>query len=170
MFSTMKNPAFLSGLYLLMAFAVVPVQAIACDEHAKISGKVVSVSDGDTLTLLTADKQQIKVRIHGIDAPENSQPYGQKAKQELSSLCFGTEAKLLPVEKDRYKRTVAQVTCREKDAGVEMVKQGAAWAYRKYSKNTKLLAAEQEAQEKRVGISALQEDQRVPPWEWRRKR
>nr|WP_256657335.1 thermonuclease family protein [Pseudomonas sp. 2FE] len=56
---------------------------------SEISCKVVAISDGDTFTCLDASRSQIKVRMANIDTPESKQPYGQKAKQELSELLFG---------------------------------------------------------------------------------
>ncbi|MFC7611356.1 thermonuclease family protein [Teichococcus aestuarii] len=59
-----------------------PVRAV------ELLGQVVGISDGDTLTLLTPERQQVRVRLHGIDAPESRQPYGTRAQQELSTLAF----------------------------------------------------------------------------------
>lgn len=102
------------------------------------AGKVVGIADGDTLTLLTADKRQIKVRLAEIDAPESGQPYGRHAKQVLSDLAFGRQARVRVVDRDRYGR----------DPG--------------------LFALEEEARKQRRGLWALPEAQKIPPWEWRR--
>ena len=72
---------------------------------------VISISDGDTLTVLNADKQQVKIRLAEIDAPEIGQPFGSKSKQSLSDLCFGKQAKVNPRVKDQYGHTVAHVSC-----------------------------------------------------------
>ena len=74
-----------------------------------INGKVISIADGDTLTLLAADNQQIKVRFAGIDCPEKNQAYGTKAKQALSGKVFGRQVTLKNTSKDRYGRTVLSV-------------------------------------------------------------
>ncbi|TYP80286.1 nuclease-like protein [Nitrosomonas communis] len=76
-----KRVLFLVLLYL----AFLPLFA-AFQEHI---GRVVAISDGDTLTILDDRKQQIKVRLAEIDTPESAQPYGSRAKQELSRLVFG---------------------------------------------------------------------------------
>jgi endonuclease YncB( thermonuclease family) len=73
---------FLSALLILLFSAV---------HAADLSGRVVGISDGDTFTLLTADKEQIKIRLAEIDAPESGQPYGNKSKQVLSGLIFGKD-------------------------------------------------------------------------------
>jgi endonuclease YncB( thermonuclease family) len=70
----------------------------------------VGIADGDTLTVLTASRQQHKIRLAEIDASEKSQPFGTQSKQSLSDLCFGKEAEVRPRATDHYKRTIAQVT------------------------------------------------------------
>jgi endonuclease YncB( thermonuclease family) len=104
--------------------------------HAEtFSGKVVLVADGDTITVLTQSKQQHKIRLAEIDAPEKTQPFGTKSKQSLSDVCFGKEAEITPRAVDRYKRTVARVRCEGVDANAEQVNRGMAWVYRKYAKD-----------------------------------
>jgi len=72
------------------------------------SGRVVGVTDGDTLTLLVEGKRQIKVRLAEIDTPESRQPYGNRSKQELSALAFNREARVCVQDTDRYGRTVGR--------------------------------------------------------------
>lgn len=135
--------------------------------HADLTGKVVAVADGDTLTLLR-DREQIKVRLVEIDAPEKSQPHGNRSKQSLSELCFDKIAALADQGKDKYGRTLARVTCDGIDANTEQVRRGMAWVYRKYAPvDSPLYAAENKAKEARRGLWADAEP--VPPWEWRRE-
>ena len=119
---------------------------ILCPAHAAtISGRVVGVHDGDTLTLLTAEKRQVKIRLAEIDTPESAQPYGSRAKQALSDLVFG-KAVLVDVQDiDRYGRTVGRVSVNGTDVNAALVAAGAAWVYRQYSKDPQLLALEAEA-------------------------
>ena len=152
----------LVGLWLL----VVSVAAFAAD----LSGKVVGVSDGDTLTLLVPDGasfKQVKIRLGQIDTPESGQPYGQRAKQALSDLAFGKEARVVVQDTDRYGRTVGRVYVGSVDVNAELVKQGAAWVYRQYLKEQSLLALESEAKAAKRGLWGLPEAERMPPWEWR---
>lgn len=135
--------------------------------HADFTGKVVAVADGDTLTVLR-DRDQIRVRLVEIDAPEKAQAFGNRSKQSLSDLCFGKTASLAEQGQDRYGRTLAQVTCNEIDANVEQVRRGMAWVYRKYApKDSPLYAAESEAKAARRGLWVDADP--TPPWEWRYK-
>jgi endonuclease YncB( thermonuclease family) len=134
-----------------------------------LTGKVVGVHDGDTLTLLVAGNQPVKVRLAGIDAPELDQAYGQQAKQALSALAFGQEVKVDGSGPDKYGRTLGTVWVGTVNVNAELVKQGAAWVYRKYPHDPQLLVLEVQAQTTKQGLWALQADQRCPPWDWRRK-
>ncbi len=132
-------------------------------------GKVIAVHDGDTLTLLPANKQQVKVRLGEIDTPELAQPYGSKAKVALSDLVFGREVRVVVQDIDRYGRTVGRVYVGSTDVNAELVKTGAAWVYRQYLRDQSLLPLEAQAKADKAGLWALQPDQRLPPWEWRRQ-
>jgi endonuclease YncB( thermonuclease family) len=132
------------------------------------TGKVVGITDGDTLTLLTAEKKQIKVRLAEIDTPEKRQPYGTRAREALSSLAFGKQARVEVQDVDRYGRSVGKVYIGNVDINREMVKQGAAWIYRQYNKDKSLLDVESEAKAAKRGLWSLPEAERMPPWEWRK--
>ena len=104
---------------------------------------------------------QIKVRLVEIDAPEKSQTFGNRFKQALAAMVFGKVVQ----GKDRYKRTLGRVLVDGVDANAEMVRQGYAWVYLKYSQNPILLELEQEARDGKRGLWLDSEP--VPPWEWR---
>src|SRR5690349_3474309 len=74
-----------------------------------IKGKVVSIADGDTFTILTEDKEQVKIRLYGVDCPEKKQDFGTKAKQFTSNLCFGKVVNAQVKNNDRYGRKIALV-------------------------------------------------------------
>lgn len=76
---------------------------------ADFPARVVGVSDGDTLTVLTAEKRQVKLRLHAVDAPESGQPFGSRAKQAASEMAFGKQVTVREMDTDRYGRTVAEV-------------------------------------------------------------
>ena len=148
-------------LILALVVAGLPVSA------ETLAGRVVGVHDGDTLTLLVEGNRQVKVRLAGIDAPELSQPYGQKAKQALSALAFGQEARIDSAGPDKYGRTLGTVYIGSINVNAALVSQGVAWVYRQYPHNAALDGLESGARNSGAGLWALPANQRVPPWEWR---
>jgi micrococcal nuclease len=147
-----------------MRLALLLALSLALPAHAH---QVVGIHDGDTMTLLV-DKKPLKIRLANIDAPELRQPFGQRSKQALSDLCWGTEAEYEPQTIDRYGRTVAVVYCNGQEANRNQVTQGMAWVYRKYNNDAPLLPLEQAARLNEIGLWA--DKQPVPPWEWRRSK
>jgi endonuclease YncB( thermonuclease family) len=135
-------------------------------QAATFSGKVVGIADGDTLTVLTPSKQQHKIRLAEIDAPEKHQPFGTKSKQSLSDLCFGKDAEVSPRVKDRYQRIVARVKCAGVDVNLEQVNRGMAWVYRKYAKDHDLYVLEHGAKVEKRGLWT--DSSPTPPWQWRK--
>lgn len=130
-----------------------------------IRGRVVGIADGDTFTLLTQDHVQVKVRLHGIDAPEKGQDFGKRAKQELSDLVFGKEVKVTDMGRDRYGRTIGMVFASGVNINEEMLKRGMAWHYLKYDKDARWDALEHAARAAHVGLWAQPDP--VAPWDWR---
>lgn len=94
--------------------------------------RVVGVSDGDTVTVLDANKVQHKIRLAGIDAPEKAQDFSNRAKEHLSDLVFGKTVSIPDGKFDKYGRTVSRIIVNGTDAGLEQVKAGMAWHYKKY--------------------------------------
>jgi micrococcal nuclease len=144
----------------LPAFAAPPT---ATEKHLQV--QVVGVHDGDTLTGLTADKEQVKIRMDAVDAPELKQPFGQAAKNALSDKVFGKTVTVTTKKKDRYGRTVGHVLLGKRDINLEMLEEGMAWHYRQYSKNQRLQQAEDEAKATKKGL--WKDQNPVAPWDWR---
>lgn len=135
----------------------------------KVVGEVIGISDGDTLTILDQARTTHKIRLAYIDAPESAQPFGKRAKQALSSICFRKMARVAVIETDRYGRSVAVVHCAGVDANKLMVADGFAWVYRKYApKDSELLALETKARGSKVGLWT--DANPTPPWDFRKKR
>ena len=137
---------------------------IVCPSVFALPGKVVSIHDGDTITILQG-KQQIKVRLFGIDAPELKQPYGKKSKQFLANLIAREVVEVEPKGKDRYKRTLGIIRYKDQDINAQMVLNGYAWAYVKYSRI--YVNQEKLARENKRGL--WQSSDPTPPWEWRKR-
>ncbi len=125
-----------------------------------------SIHDGDTLTVVI-DRRQVRVRLTDIDAPELGQPFGTRSRQSLSEMCFGKQAMLEVRGQDRYRRTLARVTCAGTDASAEQVRRGYAWTFTRYARSSSpLYALENEARMNHRGLWA--DPASIPPWEWRR--
>jgi endonuclease YncB( thermonuclease family) len=137
-----------------------------------ITGRVVGVSDGDTLTVLDASHQQFKIRLAGIDAPEKAQPFGNRAKESLSEMVFNKQVVVESRKEDRYRRKVGKVQHDGRDVNLELVKRGMAWHYTAYAKEqapadrVAYANAEAEARAQRRGL--WREITPSAPWEFRR--
>ncbi len=130
--------------------------------------RVIGIKDGDTVVLLTAAKTEITVRLSEIDAPERKQAFGTVSRTFLSDLIFGKEVKLEKLGKDRYGRTLGFIYLRNgTNVNVEMVKNGMAWQYEKYSKSVVLKKAQASAKSMKAGL--WRDPYPVAPWEFRRK-
>lgn len=138
-------------------------------------GKVVSVHDGDTITVLLDTKASVKVRLWGIDAPELKQDYGNKAREALSDLLAGKRVDFDAKQKDRYGRIVSKVTLltspKNKDVGAEMLGAGFAWWYVEYAKKAEDYAKlEKGARDTKKGLwrDLGTKNEPVAPWHWRK--
>ena len=129
-----------------------------------LEGKVVGVTDGDTIKILTPKRQQIKVRLYGIDAPEKKQPYGAAAKQYLADLVAGKTVQIEEHGKDRYKRVLGIVYFDGKDVNEILVLNGYAWAFTKYSK----IYESQERQARSKGLGLWRDKNPIKPEIWRK--
>ncbi len=114
-----------------LALAVVFASAASAQYAAgdRIAGRVVSIQDGDTLTVLTAENRQVRIRIANIDAPEDDQPFGERSKQMLAALAFGRGADIAVDDVDSYRRPIGRVRVGRDDVNATMVRQGGAWVF-----------------------------------------
>lgn len=131
--------------------------------------KVIGIKDGDTLVILMDGKEQT-VRFTHVDCPEKKQPFGNKAKQFVSDRCFGTYVTLVYDEKnkyDRYKRLLAEIILEDgRNLNKELVKNGLAWHFKRYSKSEEYARLEIEARRQKTGIWS--EPNPIAPWDWRK--
>ena len=152
--------------FLSAVLTVVLLPAVAT---ADFSGRVVGVSDGDTIKVLHNGKAE-KIRLHGIDCPEKGQPYGTKAKQFTSEMVFGREVVIRDygLDNNRFKRTLGEIVLPDgRVVNEELLRAGLAWWYRKYVPNRVDLAAlEEEARNAKRGLWA--DPNPVPPWCYRK--
>lgn len=131
-----------------------------------ISGRVVGVSDGDTITVFDGTSQTHKIRLSGIDAPEKAQPFGQRSKASLSGMVYGKTVNVVFDERDRYGRIVGKVMLGSRDVNLEQIRLGMAWHYKRYSNDPAYAEAEEAARRKAAGLWS--EPDPTPPWSWRK--
>jgi len=177
-----------AAVAILCLAAIFLVVATTAAAQASLTGRVVGVADGDTITVLDAGKTQHRIRIAGIDAPERGQPGGQRSKESLSALVYDQPVRVESSKRDRYDRIVGEVwvaspdsPCRGKpncpmtlDAGLAQITMGRAWWFRKYADEQspedrdRYEFAEEEARAKKAGL--WRDGAAVAPWEWRAAR
>jgi endonuclease YncB( thermonuclease family) len=149
-----------------LPFVLILIPSIAFGDF---SGRVVGVSDGDTIKVLHKGKAE-KIRLYGIDCPEKGQAFGTKAKQFTSQLVFGKEVTVKDhgLDNNRFKRTLGEIVLPDgRVVNEELLRAGLAWWYRKYVPNrVDLEALEQEAQQAKLGLWA--DPDPVPPWCYRK--
>lgn len=169
---TDSSPPRTSGaarLLVLLAFFWLSHACLA----AEISGRVVRVADGDTITVLDNNKTQHKVRLAGVDAPEKAQAFGERSRESLDELVAGRIVIVESNKRDRYGRTVGKILLNGQDINFEQVRRGMAWHYKAYaneqSPEDRSLydAAEVEARQARRGLWADRTP--VPPWDFRQQ-
>lgn len=137
-----------------------------------LTGRVVAVADGDTLTVLDPQHVTHKIRLIGIDAPEKAQPFGAVSKQHLAELVFQRDVQVQWEKKDRYGRTLGKVLLNGTDVNLRQVMDGMAWWYRHYARDqepadqARYSEAEARAQHSRIGLWSMEAP--VPPWDWRK--
>lgn len=153
--------------FALTPILVSSVLLIAPVAFADFTGRVVGVTDGDTIKVLHNGRAE-KIRLNEIDAPEKGQPFGAKAKQLASSIVFGKTVTIKDHGRDKYGRTLGDVVLTEGDTlNRELVRAGLAWWYCKYSRDENLRQLEAEARAARRGLWA--DPNPVPPWCFRKR-
>jgi endonuclease YncB( thermonuclease family) len=152
--------------FLLIVLLVAGVYAPAPAQSKQLTGKAVKIIDGDTFDLLVGTTT-FRVRLQGIDCPEKKQPYSAQATAALGRWCGTGPLVVRYSSKDRSGRILGDVYTRSGTwVNLELVKQGMAWHFKKYSSDRQLAAAEQDARKRSVGL--WQQRNPVAPWLWRK--
>lgn len=146
-------------LYILLLFSL--------SLNAQLGGKIVKVSDGDTVILLDSNNTQHKIRLNGIDAPESNQPYGNKSKEFLASLIAGKTVIVEWKKRDQYKRILGVIYLGDTNINAEMIRAGYAWNY-KYSKDKYYIKLQEKAKVEKKGL--WKDKNAVDPWQWRKNK
>jgi endonuclease YncB( thermonuclease family) len=156
----------------LLAAALCAISAGASAASWVVEGRVVGVSDGDTITVLDSAKVQHKIRLGGIDAPEKGQAFGDRSKENLSRHVFDRQVEAQCHKRDRYGREVCKIMRGGTDLNMEQLRAGFAWWYREYAKEQTPQDREEYAREEAVAkasrVGLWKDAKPVPPWEWRK--
>lgn len=132
---------------------------------AQLIGKVVSIADGDTFTMLV-NNERIRIRLHGIDCPEKGQDFSNVAKDLLSNYVFGKTVTVKEMDTDRYGRTIGMVVIDSVNVNQKLLEAGLAWHYTQYDKNPAWAKLEREAKNKKLGLWSLPNP--IAPWDYRK--
>ena len=140
--------------------------------HAdSLTGLVVGITDGDTITLLDDTKTQHKIRLAGIDAPERKQAYGTKSKQHLAGIVAEQVVDIKYSKRDRYGRIIGKIILNDEDINLLQVSSGFAWHYKKYQKeqlqSDQILYADAEDEARDAKRGLWQDLNPIPPWDFR---
>ncbi len=134
---------------------------------SQTTGKVIKVSDGDTITVLLKGNIQKKLRLAEVDCPENGQAFGKNAKQFTSAQVFGKTVKFKETNTDRYGRSIAKIYYdNDKYLSQEVIQAGMGWWYYSYSKDESLGKLQEKAQQNKIGL--WQDVHAVAPWDYRK--
>lgn len=147
---------------LTIIFLFISLQAV------NFKARVIGIHDGDSITVLTGENEQMKIRLEGIDCPELKQAYGQRARLATSELCFGKEVRIELKGKDRYGRILAYIYVGKMCVNKELLQQGMAWHFKKYNHDAELADLEVQARKSKLGLWAQKDP--VAPWEFRKKK
>ena len=148
--------------------------ACAAAQASTLTGKVVRVADGDTITVLDSRNQQHRIRFLGIDAPERSQAYGKYCRKNLAEKIAGETVEVDYQKRDRYGRITGTVYFDGRDINLEQLQDGCAWFYRYYArelnKDKREAYDEAEAQAREAGIGLWRDPNPINPYEYRRSK
>lgn len=131
-----------------------------------ITGKVITVTDGDTIKILDEKNKVYKIRLNDIDAPEKKQAFGNKSKENLSKYIAGENVRVEYYKLDRYKRILGTVYFKDKDINKQQIIDGYAWVYKKYSKNNEYINQERISKNHKRGL--WKDEKPIEPWEYRK--
>lgn len=163
----MNYKSFLHAFVLVFFFVV--FNPLLPKALAAWSGQVVGVADGDTIAVIH-ELEKVKIRLYGIDTPEKKQVFGNKARRYTNATVRKKSVEIVPIERDRYGRTVAMVFVAGECLNEALVRDGYAWVYRQYCKKEfcrDWLKLESTARENRQGLWLDRNP--TPPWEWRKE-
>lgn len=141
---------------------------VSLDAAAQMKGTLGLVIDGDSFYMVQDNGRRIRIRLSGIDSPENGQPYTEESKAFLNSLLQDQEIIMTPDGTDKLGRPVAIITAAGQDIAQEMIRNGFAWHYKKYSDDAELARLETEARAEKRGLWA--DPNAIAPWVYKQQK
>jgi endonuclease YncB( thermonuclease family) len=174
--STFRSDHWLFAIKQLFTsvLLLVLLQTTTLAEPLILGGRIVRVTDGDTVTLLDEHQTLRKIRLAGIDAPESAMPYGLHATLYLVSLVLGKTVEAVTYKQDRYGRTVATLMLGAQDINLAMLQAGLAWHYKQYAKEQPAAQAQAYAEAEELArtknLALWQDSDATAPWDWRKSR
>jgi len=164
-----RNSMKKSFLLFFMLLFLGAAQAQLFSNPKQLQGRVVKIIDGDTYDLLLANKNTVRVRMFGIDAPELGMAFYAVSKNYLSTLCMNRDLRVVQTDKDIHGRIVGRGFLKDgRDINLEMLKAGMAWHFKKYDKSKSYAQAELNARKLKRGLWA--DKNPVAPWDERSRR
>jgi endonuclease YncB( thermonuclease family) len=159
------------GVYILVFGILIAIlnmsTAALALKQAQWDAVVVGVTDGDTITVLTPTKEEVKIRLYGVDAPERKQSFGTKSREFLASLVFGQTVVVAPFGKDLYGRTIAKIFLNDRDVGLTCIEYGYCWWYQTYAKK-EITYKKAQAKARKQELGLWVDVKPIPPWEFRK--
>jgi len=158
-------------LLVILISVTLSIASVAGD---KVPAQILFYGDGDTFNVLLGGEKET-IRFNAVDCPESDQPWGSEAASFVQEVTRGKSIKIESLKRGRYegafgkKRIIGVVYAGQSNINLELVKKGHCWVNTKYTSDPEYLAAFQEAQNNLLGLWALPQSQRIPPWEWRRR-
>lgn len=150
-----------SFFYFLSVFLFFSFQDIS-----EIRGRVISISDGDTITILNSENQQIKIRLEGIDCPESGQDFGRRARQLTSTLTYDKYVTVTVKGTDKYERILGVVKLEDgTNVNKELLKAGLAWHFKRFNSEQELADFETQAKSQNIGLWSMANP--IAPWDYR---
>jgi len=167
----MKKTAIDVSFFIHPLIIFVVFSLVACEDFnfsQTYEGKVIKVLDGDSINIIHQGKET-RIRLAEIDAPEHGQAFWKKSKQALEKRVAGKQVSVEEFDRDQYGRVVGHVYVNDTWINGELVKEGYAYVYTRYAVSKKLYGYESQAEKSKLGVWKLPEQERVKPWDWRKR-
>lgn len=165
--SILSPPASLHRIAIALALAIAGTLS-GCLPRDSFEARCVKVYDGDTIEVMAGGPKSLRVRLHAIDAPEKGQPFSNVARKRTRELTEGKRVRVEVRDQDQYDRLVARIYVDGIDLSEQLIREGLAWHYTRYSSEIALGQAQREARRTHRGL--WQDPDPEPPWEFRRRR